>query len=114
MALAPLFPDTLMLGKRYCRAALTTGMEIRVSVTHYVADRIAAHRQSQTLLPASAPDYTPGTDIEEIKTQNMRVPGGYKNVSVIRANAMKHLPRFFEKGQVGRQRYTSCQADARS
>ena len=29
-----------------------------------------------------------------------KLDGGFKNVSVIRANAMKHLPNFFEKGQV--------------
>jgi len=28
------------------------------------------------------------------------VPGGYQNVSVLRANAMKFLPNFFERGQV--------------
>lgn len=27
-------------------------------------------------------------------------PGSYQNVAVIRANAMKFLPNFFERGQV--------------
>lgn len=63
-------------------------MEIRPSVTAYVADRIAACRQQQEL----------ETSTEE------KVPGGYKNVSVIRANSMKHMPNFFAKGQVGDNR----------
>ncbi|KAL1407413.1 tRNA (guanine-N(7)-)-methyltransferase (tRNA(m7G46)-methyltransferase) [Vanrija albida] len=67
MALGPQFPDTLMLG-----------MEIRVSVTQYVADRIAHQRQLADK------------------------PGGYQNVSVIRANSMKHMPNFFAKGQLSK------------
>ncbi|KAK4687290.1 tRNA (guanine-N7-)-methyltransferase, partial [Tremellales sp. Uapishka_1] len=73
-ALAPLFPETLMLG-----------MEIRVSVTHYVNDRILALRQNQQLA-------------EPAEKQQ----GGYQNVSVIRANSMKHMPNFFEKGQLSK------------
>ncbi|WVF72361.1 tRNA (guanine-N(7)-)-methyltransferase [Kwoniella sp. CBS 6097] len=76
MALAPMFPDTLMLG-----------MEIRVSVTKYVNDRIAATRQAQSLLPADSSD---------------RVAGGYQNVSVIRANSQKYMPNFFERGQLSK------------
>ncbi|OWZ63156.1 tRNA (guanine-N(7)-)-methyltransferase [Cryptococcus neoformans] len=74
MALAPLFPEKLMLG-----------MEIRTSVTKYVTDRIAATRQAQSLLPAGSVDTK---------------PGGYQNVSVIKANSMKHMPNFFAKGQL--------------
>jgi len=62
IALAPLFPDTLMLG-----------IEIRVQVSQYVQDRIAALRVSSP----------------ELK--------GYQNVSVVRANAMKFLPNYFAK-----------------
>lgn len=55
------------------------GMEIRVQVTHYVEDRIAALRAtSQTSTSASS-------------------PGTYQNVAVVRANAMKFLPNFFAK-----------------
>ncbi|EKD03746.1 tRNA (guanine-N7-)-methyltransferase [Trichosporon asahii var. asahii CBS 8904] len=71
MALAPQFPDTLMLG-----------MEIRVAVTQYVSDRIAHARQEN-----AGPDGK---------------PGGFQNVSVIRANSMKHMPNFFEKGQLSK------------
>ena len=49
-------------------------MEIRVQVTNYVEDKIHALR--------------------------IQHPGQYQNVSVIRSNAMKFLPNFFEKGQV--------------
>ncbi|KAK8870019.1 tRNA (guanine-N(7)-)-methyltransferase [Kwoniella newhampshirensis] len=76
MALAPMFPETLMLG-----------MEIRMSVTKYVTDRIAATRQAQSLLPTDSSEHQ---------------PGGYQNVSVIRANSMKHMPNFFAKGQLSK------------
>ena len=88
MALAPQFPDTLMLGASDCdydHHELTPGMEIRVTVTAYVRDRILAARQQQKRLPDDSSD---------------KQPGGYNNVSVIRANSMKHMPNFFSKGQV--------------
>ena len=65
MDLATLFPDKLMLG-----------MEIRVKVTNYVANRIEALREQD--------------------------PDKYQNVSVIRANAMKFLPNFYRKGQLSK------------
>jgi hypothetical protein len=60
-------------------------MEIRVAVTRYVTDRIAASRQQQSHLPPGDPG---------------KIPGGYNNVAVIRANSMKHMPNFFSRGQV--------------
>lgn len=63
ITLSPMFPDTLMLG-----------MEIRVKVSDYVMDRIAALREQK--------------------------PGEYQNVACIRTNAMKYLPNYFEKGQL--------------
>merc|ERR1712025_260245 len=63
--LSPLFPQTLMIG-----------MGIRVKVSDYVSDRVAALRK-----------------------QN---PGQYTNVACIRANAMKYLPNFFRKGQLSK------------
>ncbi|KAI6129927.1 putative methyltransferase [Pisolithus croceorrhizus] len=70
IALAPLFPDTLMLG-----------LEIRVQVTQYVQDRIAALRMtSASVTPPSSITAAP-----------------YQNVSVVRANAMKFLPNYFPK-----------------
>ncbi|KAL0954719.1 hypothetical protein HGRIS_003672 [Hohenbuehelia grisea] len=59
--LAPVFPDTLMLG-----------LEIRVQVSQYVQDRIAALRATSAA-------------------------GQYQNVSIVRANAMKFLPNYFAK-----------------
>ena len=49
-------------------------MEIRVKVEEYVRERINALRSQH--------------------------PGQYQNISIIRMNAMKFLPNFFEKGQV--------------
>jgi tRNA G46 methylase TrmB len=63
------------------------GMEIRTAVAAYVNDRILATRQAQSHLVANN------------KTGGV-VKGGYQNVSVIRANSMKHMPNFFAKGQV--------------
>lgn len=63
VTLSPMFPDQLMLG-----------MEIRVKVSDYVMDRIAALRKQH--------------------------PGQYQNIACIRSNAMKYLPNFFKKGQV--------------
>ncbi|KAJ7573856.1 putative methyltransferase [Mycena floridula] len=67
IALAPLFPDTLMLG-----------MEIRVQVSQYVEDRISALR----VAAATAEDGK---------------KAHYQNVSIVRANAMKFLPNYFPK-----------------
>ncbi|KAH9972724.1 tRNA-methyltransferase [Lactifluus volemus] len=75
IALAPLYPDTLMLG-----------LEIRVQVSQYVEDRIAALRATSSGQP---PPERPSTDVG--------VPGGYQNVSIVRANAMKFLPNYFSK-----------------
>ncbi|KAL9936150.1 hypothetical protein V8E36_004992 [Tilletia maclaganii] len=157
MDLAPVFPDKLMLG-----------MEIRVSVTHYVHDKIVAlrlaHRQQQTpqeesaaasagiggteAEPPSGSAGAPSTlldgqqeaepartaqkrgrqsngksdldqrddedeDDEEqaaadaerdatLFSQAGKAAGGYQNVSVLRANAMKFLPNFFERGQLSK------------
>ena len=65
VTLSPMFPDSLILG-----------MEIRVKVSDYVMDRIAA-----------------------LRSQN---PGQYQNIACLRTNAMKYLPNYFRKGQVSR------------
>ena len=111
MRLAPLFPDTLMLG-----------MEIRTQVTQYVHDKIhalrLAHKQAlsqQEEAPESESTPAPttsneGTDEDtEERQQNERmvreagrIAGGYQNISVIRSNAMKFLPNFFEEGQLSK------------
>ncbi|KAG9050640.1 tRNA (guanine-N(7)-)-methyltransferase (tRNA(m7G46)-methyltransferase) [Tulasnella sp. UAMH 9824] len=92
MALAPLFPETLMLG-----------LEIRVSVTQFVADKIAALRvQHQQLADGIIPEISVPEGGEAYLAEKEAAPGGYQNVSVIRANAMKFLPNFFEKGQLSK------------
>lgn len=63
VTLSKMYPNTLMLG-----------LEIRVKVSDYVMDRIAALR--------------------------LQHPGHYQNIVCIRTNAMKYLPNYFKKGQV--------------
>lgn len=58
---------------------LILGMEIRTQVTEYVEDRIIALRQ-----------------------QNAENAINYQNIAVIRGNAMKFLPNFFNKGQLSK------------
>ncbi|KAF9962011.1 tRNA (guanine-N(7)-)-methyltransferase (tRNA(m7G46)-methyltransferase) [Mortierella alpina] len=55
---------------------LMLGMEIRVKVEEYVNQKILALRQNH--------------------------PGSYDNVSILRMNAMKFLPNFFEKHQLSK------------
>lgn len=57
-------------------STLMIGMEIRVKVEEYVRQRIQALRQQH--------------------------PSQYENISVLRTNAMKFLPNFFEKGQLSK------------
>ncbi|XP_016349888.1 tRNA (guanine-N(7)-)-methyltransferase-like [Sinocyclocheilus anshuiensis] len=54
---------------------LILGLEIRVKVSDYVQDRIRSLRTAE--------------------------PGSYQNIACLRSNAMKYLPNFFTKGQVG-------------
>ncbi|SJX65368.1 probable TRM8-part of complex required for 7-methylguanosine modification [Sporisorium reilianum f. sp. reilianum] len=123
MQLAPLFPETLMLG-----------LEIRVHVTQYVHDKIVALRlaaQQGRLEHANAaseaaqssdassageravkpPSAAPATDDEDMDeaTANAQLvssahltPGSYHNVGVLRANGMKFLPNFFAKHQLSK------------
>ncbi|KIM22224.1 hypothetical protein M408DRAFT_333003 [Serendipita vermifera MAFF 305830] len=87
IALAPLMPDTLILG-----------MEIRIQVTQYVHDRIKALRVAATEEPTTTNDVD--TDMETGTLQIAGTPGGFQNISVIRGNAMKFLPNFFHKHQL--------------
>lgn len=114
MAIAPMFPDTLMLGECYMRTIVymylsplplpPLGMEIRMSVTQFVADKIAALRIRNAPIVLSLP--MPSATVEsegsapETTAAATLAPGGYQNVSVVRANAMKFFPNFFEKAQV--------------
>ncbi|KAK4543634.1 tRNA (guanine-N(7)-)-methyltransferase (tRNA(m7G46)-methyltransferase) [Oleoguttula mirabilis] len=60
---------------------LILGLEIRTSVTEFVQEKAKALRVQHS--PES-------------------VPGGYQNVSCIRANTMKFLPNFFAKAQLSK------------
>ncbi|GAM87726.1 hypothetical protein ANO11243_057530 [Dothideomycetidae sp. 11243] len=75
-ALAPHFPKTLIIG-----------MEIRTSVTEYVAEKDEAGKEVVDESAASL-------------STTSTVPGSYQNISVIRANTMKFLPNFFHKAQL--------------
>lgn len=55
---------------------LILGLEIRVKVSDYVQDRLKALQENH--------------------------PGCYGNVAVLRTNAMKYLPNYFEKGQLSK------------
>lgn len=77
--LAPLFPDTLILG-----------MEIRTKVEEYVSHRILVLRKEHM-------DRNDGKVIHN-KDQDHH----FQNISVHRMNAMKFLPNFFEKGQLSK------------
>ncbi|XP_053560965.1 tRNA (guanine-N(7)-)-methyltransferase isoform X2 [Bombina bombina] len=55
---------------------LMLGLEIRVKVSDYVQDRIKSLRVAH--------------------------PGQYQNIACIRSNAMKYLPNFFRKAQLGK------------
>ena len=60
-------------------------MEIRVQVTQYVEDRIAALRLENSDSRSSEP-----------------VPGRYQNIAIVRANAMKFLPNYIRKAQLSK------------
>ncbi|KAF2189516.1 hypothetical protein K469DRAFT_625218 [Zopfia rhizophila CBS 207.26] len=71
-ALAPKFPNTLLIG-----------MEIRTSVTEYVIEKIRALRTQHLSSP-------------------LTTPHNYQNIACIRANTMKFLPNFFTKHQLSK------------
>ncbi|KAJ5380284.1 tRNA (guanine-N(7)-)-methyltransferase [Penicillium cataractarum] len=103
VGLAPLLPDTLMVG-----------MEIRVSVLEYVRSRISALRLKQQVLKKIAaekstneatPSDTPAAqedEDDEVGSTTTIVPGNYENITGIRANTMKFLPNFFGHHQLSK------------
>jgi len=101
IALAPVFPDTLILG-----------LEIRFQVTQYVTDRIEALRIQNVTRPSDSGQISSTVGASSSSSSSIKpnpseptptpVPGGYQNVSVLRANAMKFLPNFFERGQLSK------------
>ncbi|KAF4549443.1 tRNA (guanine-N(7)-)-methyltransferase-like protein [Elsinoe fawcettii] len=86
-ALSPRMPNTLLLG-----------LEIRTSVTAYVQEKVKALR-NRSALPTAPDDgsSTPNPSSDAVPV----IPGAtYQNVSALRANTMKFLPNFFQKGQL--------------
>ena len=71
---------------------ISRGLEIRVQVSQYVEDRIAALRAA-----SSAPPPQPSLAESGPTSECTASPGGYQNVSIVRANAMKFLPNYFSK-----------------
>jgi tRNA (guanine-N7-)-methyltransferase len=63
-------------------------MELRISVTEFVEEKIKALRQ-QALAQCNS-------------TFPSAVPGNYQNISVIRTNSMKFLPNYFVKHQLSK------------
>ncbi|KAJ2352093.1 tRNA (guanine-N(7)-)-methyltransferase (tRNA(m7G46)-methyltransferase), partial [Coemansia sp. RSA 2618] len=110
VALAPLYPSTLMVG-----------MEIRTKLVNYLQKRIEALRAFQhTLLDQRATNpnvewvdihakldqeisdlQNPlATDLHDNGETTRLVPGHYENIASMRINCQKYLPNFFEKGQL--------------
>lgn len=113
VALSPLYPDTLMIGKseQYTiniqdspsslfyhvwrsnynhHTKLTNtkpGMELRTQVTDFVINRIAALRSQHP--STSSPT-----------TTNPSPPAPYQNISALRTNTMKFLPNHFNHHQL--------------
>lgn len=121
-ALAPLFPETLILG-----------LEIRTSVTAFVQEKIKALRvqhlqlqqqeakPEQPVVPSARPGAKPSSTTDQDDTvhlqqqQNEQDPSNitaaeaaaattatYNNVACLRANTMKFLPNFFTRGQLSK------------
>ncbi|KAL2799587.1 putative methyltransferase-domain-containing protein [Aspergillus keveii] len=113
VGLAPVLPDTLMVG-----------MEIRSKVAEYLTNRIHALRHQQqhllqqtqtstssssTPVPAPAPEpaQQPTTEITDNETPETTfpttlIPGGYNNITALRANTMKFFPNFFARSQLSK------------
>ncbi|KAJ8612635.1 hypothetical protein MRB53_037371 [Persea americana] len=89
------------------------GLEIRVSVTEFVENKIRALRQ-QSLLPTikAATDTPDGDEPAADRDTNITLPlpdavvqdvtplSPFQNISVLRANTMKFLPNLFHRAQL--------------
>ncbi|KAJ2324086.1 tRNA (guanine-N(7)-)-methyltransferase (tRNA(m7G46)-methyltransferase), partial [Coemansia sp. RSA 2673] len=111
VALAPLYPNTLMVG-----------MEIRVKLVDYLQQRIEALRgfqhglllkkdaewvdvRSKLMQEIEALEKPLAKDEEELHDngETIRlVPGHYENIAAMRINCQKYLPNFFKKGQLSK------------
>jgi tRNA (guanine-N7-)-methyltransferase len=81
-ALAPKMPETLILG-----------MEIRTSVAEFVREKVKALRTQHSSAVGNG-------DGDGKKAS--AAPGGFHNVSCLRANTMKFLSNFFRRGQLSK------------
>ena len=125
VGLAPILPETLMVGtltSLTCSMLLTmkrtsqnayqdSGMEIRISVLDYVTSRIHALRMQQQKLKSGATTENTVQDSnnteqkpleDEVGSTTAIVPGNYENITGIRANTMKFLPNFFAQHQLSK------------
>ncbi|KAJ1726437.1 tRNA (guanine-N(7)-)-methyltransferase (tRNA(m7G46)-methyltransferase) [Coemansia biformis] len=116
VALAPLYPNTLMVG-----------MEIRTKVVNYLQKRIEAlrglqhgllQRQNggdtsvewvdvraklrQEIADLAAPHDPSAPELHDNGETERLAPGHYENIASMRINCQKYLPNFFEKGQLSK------------
>ncbi|CAG8234019.1 unnamed protein product [Penicillium olsonii] len=98
VGLAPLLPDTLMVG-----------MEIRTSVLEYLSSRIHALRSQQQRLKNRAETSTEpqpegeGAPVNDDDVGTTKIyPGNFENITAIRSNTMKFLPNFFAHHQLSK------------
>lgn len=94
VSLAPLYPNTLMLG-----------LEIRDRAVEYVNDRIHALRvQHQTFSALPASSIEERMEAYRASRGQQRIDGDptfhYANIHAMRCNAMKYFPCYFRKGQL--------------
>ncbi|KAJ0273412.1 hypothetical protein COL922a_014601, partial [Colletotrichum nupharicola] len=96
-------------------------MEIRSKVAEYLTNRIHALRYQQlhllqqtqtsasssTPIPAPAPVQQPATETTDNESPETTfpttlIPGGYNNITALRANTMKFFPNFFARSQLSK------------
>lgn len=76
-------------------------MEIRVQVSQYVQDRIAALRSAATSSTPAPAIEAPEPDSALSEAASTSTPtASYQNVSIVRANSMKFLPNYFAKSSM--------------
>ncbi|PVU93996.1 hypothetical protein BB559_003110 [Furculomyces boomerangus] len=112
VALAPLFPNTLMLGMEI-RTKLVDYLQKRIEALRLIQDKINENKQNslesfnteeEKLTEKSTDDILDADfqKIQETGETKKLVAGRYKNIGVMRMNAMKYLPNFFRKGQLSK------------
>jgi tRNA (guanine-N7-)-methyltransferase len=83
VGLADTFPEVLSLG-----------LELRAKVADYAHKKILGLFITQKLL------FLAYNCLQLALREQNKSTGKYQNISIVRANAMKYLPYFFEKGQL--------------